>query len=287
MRTVLRELSPCVVFLCGAAVCSDVRAGTLSLGIGADYASGKYGEPTKTTDLYIPFSMGYQEGAWKAKLVIPFLSIRGNGEVVGVPPNQIVDDRRGRGGSQQSASEEENEDRASGSSSAAAAATSTSNSGLGDVVASATYTAISNEAKGFFVDITGRIKFGTASHTKDLGTGENDYSLLIHADQDLGRFTFSLGAGYTWIGSPSGFDYRNVWSATTGVSYRISDLLSVNTDFFYRQAVRQGSPDQLAVEPGITLRFDSRHKVNAYLLFGLDDGSPDYGAGIAYTHTFD
>lgn len=274
-------------------ICADAHAGSVTVGIGADYATGKYGEPTKTEDLYVPFSVGYRSGAWRAKLVLPYISIKGNGEVVGGPDDRLVDDRRssnsgsgssgssGSGGGGQDDSEEEDED-----SNPATATSTTSESGLGDVSLSATYSAIVDESRGFYLDVTARVKLGTADEAKGLGSGETDYGLHIDLDKDVGDFTLSLGMGYTVIGEPAGFNYRNVVSASTGVGYRFTEAFSANTYVSYRQSVRAGAPNQLDVAPGVSFRLNDNQRVNAYMLFGLEDGSPDFGAGLSYSYTF-
>jgi Putative MetA-pathway of phenol degradation len=274
--------------------CSAGQAGTLDLGLGVDYATGKYGEPQTTQDIYVPFSVAYREGAWKAKLVVPFLYLRGNGEVIGGPRDRLVDDRRtsnsGSGSSNSGSgssnsgkgSQSDDEERAED----AAGSATTSDSGLGDVVAAITYAAIARESSGFFLDLTGRVKFGTASQRAGLGTGENDYSFLVDLDQDAGAWTFSAGLGYTWIGSPEGFAYRNVMSATAGVGYRLGGVVSVNTNVVFKEASRSGAPRQLDIAPGMSFRLGERRRASVYLLFGLEDGSPDFGAGVSYTLSF-
>lgn len=302
MHSEWKETTRVLLVSAALLICADAHAGSVTLGIGADYASGKYGEPNTTKDLYVPFSVTYKEGAWRTKLVVPFISIEGNGEVVGGREDRVVDDRRGRnsgsgggggggggGGADDDDDEIENEtddDEAAEDANPTTASQSFRESGLGDVAASITYSAIANEDIGLYLDITVRVKFGTADEDKGLGSGENDYGLHVDIDKDVGNFTLSLGAGYTFIGSPSGFDYRDVVSASTGVSYRFSDAFSVNTFVSYRQAVRAGAPNQLDVAPGLSYRLTDTQRMNAYLLFGLDDGSPDVGAGIAYSYTF-
>lgn len=287
-----------IVFI-GAAllISADAQAGNFTLGIGADYASGKYGEPNKTEDLYVPVSLSYKTGRWRTRLVVPYIQIKGNGEVIGGPGDRLVDDHRqsnsgsgssGSGGSGSSGSgggQDDSQEQAEDANPATATATSRE-SGLGDVIGSLTYSVYVDETDGLYVDVTARIKFGTADETKGLGSGENDYGLHLDIDKDIGKATLSLGLGYTFIGDPPGFSYRNVVSASTGASYRITDAVSVSTTVSFRQSVRAGAPDQLDVSPGVGLKLGENQKVNAYLLFGLADGSPDFGGGVSYTYSF-
>lgn len=270
---------------------ADAHAGEFSLGIGADYATGKYGEPNKTEDLYVPVSLSYKSGSWRTRLVVPYIQIKGNGEVVGGPQDRLVDDRRGSNsgsgssGSGRSGGQDDSEEANEDSNPTTATATA-SHSGLGDVGLSLTWSAYADEASGLYLDLTARVKFGTADETKGLGSGETDYGLHVDVDKDIGKLTLSLGLGYTVIGDPPGFNYRNVMSGSVAGGYRLSDMVSVNTTVSYRESVRAGAPSQVDIAPGITLRLGEGRRVNAYVLFGLDDGSPDFGTGIAYTHTF-
>ena len=277
-----------LVFLATFLRCADANAGTLTVGLGADYATGTYGEPNKTIDWYVPVSLAYKTGNWRAKLVVPYVSVEGNGEVLGSREDRTVDDRRGRNrGTGNSGGEDDDDDDAEDAATiAAGGSVTTRHSGLGDTSFSLTYSAIADDASGWFVDLTLRTKFGTASEADGLGTGKHDYGVSLDLDKDIGRATLSLSLGYTVVGEPEGFDYRNVVSGSTGLSYRFTDAVSANTYVSYRQSVRAGAPAQLDVSPGLSFRLSSGHRVNTYVLFGLDDGSPDFGAGLAYSLAF-
>ncbi|TMI10577.1 MAG: hypothetical protein E6H40_08240 [Betaproteobacteria bacterium] len=99
-------------------------AGEFSLGVGFNYSSGEYGTSTITEILSIPVIARYDHGPWIFKLTIPYLSISGGTSVVpGV--GRVTSSnpkRRGDGASEATAT------------------------GLGDIVASATYTAFYNSA---------------------------------------------------------------------------------------------------------------------------------------------
>lgn len=53
-----------------------------SIGTGANYSSGKYGTAT-TTDIWsVPFTAAYQTDRWTFKVTVPYISIRGAGNVI-------------------------------------------------------------------------------------------------------------------------------------------------------------------------------------------------------------
>src|SRR5712692_10924357 len=130
-------------------------AGEFSLGVGFNYSTGDYGTSTSTEIISIPLTARYDHGPWIFKLTVPYLRISGGTSVVpGVGRVTSTNPKRRGGG--------------------AGEATAT---GLGDIVASATYTAFYNSATTFGVDVTGRVKLGTADRDQGLGTGEADYGM--------------------------------------------------------------------------------------------------------------
>ena len=78
----------------------------------------------------------------------------------------------------------------------------TTQSGLGDVSASAGYAILTTDS--LWVDLVGNIKFGTADASRNLGTGENDYSAQLDGFYTLDNTTLLATAGYKIIGAPVG-----------------------------------------------------------------------------------
>src|SRR3546814_6362082 len=58
----------------------------------------------------------------------------------------------------------------------------------------------SNTQTVFGLDLTGKVKFGTADEDEGLGTGQEDYSGLLDAYQQFGEWTVFGGVGYTTFG---------------------------------------------------------------------------------------
>src|SRR3989449_7242020 len=132
-------------------------AGEFSLGVGFNYSTGEYGTSATTEILSIPVIARYDHGPWIFKLTIPYLSISGGTSVVpGIGRVSSSNPKRRGGG--------------------ASEATATR---LRGIVASATYTALYNNATTFRVDVTGRVKLRTADRDQGLGTRANDYGLEV------------------------------------------------------------------------------------------------------------
>lgn len=90
-------------------------------------------------------------------------------------------------------------------------------------MSSITYTTIESNDNKFILDAGAKVKFGTASISKGLGSGENDYAFQLDAYKTLEKLTLMSTVGYRIIGNPSNSEYslKNVWFGSIGASYKI------------------------------------------------------------------
>ncbi|MDE3207899.1 MAG: transporter [Pseudomonadota bacterium] len=235
----------------------------LHLGAGLDYSTGNYGTSTTTDITSIPLMAQYDTGSWTLKLTVPYLFINGSGNVI--PGIGRVNNRNPHARGE--------------------ANNSTSVQGLGDVVTAATYHFAPTE-NGFSVDWTGRIKFGTASRDKGLGTGENDYSTEIDVYKGYGRYTIFGGAGYSLLGSSQYIQLNNVANVTFGGLYQVDRLDIVGLSYDGMQKVADTSSPESQVTGFWEHTVNSQMKTQAYILKGLANGSPDWGVGANIIHSF-
>jgi hypothetical protein len=226
--------------------------GKFLLGTGFDYSSGKYGKTDTTDMLSIPVIGTYRNGALMLNLTVPYVALTGTGEVV-------VGGRQGK-----------------------AASTSTTRrttqSGIGDVIASATYNVYSGMNDTLAVDTSGRVKFGTAS--TNLGTGENDYAVQVDVYKGLGRFTSMTTLGYEFVGSSAGTDLNNVTYALFGVDYKFTDGTNGGAEIKASEPYAVATEGQRELRIYMNLRIDPGLNLRGYILKGFSDGSPDTGFGI-------
>ena len=193
-------------------------------------------------------------------LKIPFISITSTGEVVGGTDGPIVTRKK-------------------------KAARSTE-SGLGDIVASAGYAVLSGNAGMLLLDVSGLIKIPTASEGDGLGTGEFDYTAQLDLSREFGKFTPFGTLGYRFIGEPSGTDLDNIFFASLGAAFAFNRRFSTGLALDYSQATTSGTDDALEVSPFFAWNVTKRWGLNIYGLIGLSDGSPDSGGGVEVTATF-
>lgn len=253
--------------LCATLVIVFASAGTwaadgqFSLSTGFDYSSGDYGQSTSTDILSIPVIGKYETGPWTYKLTVPYIEVTGPGNVVpGI----------GRG---------------NGRGTSATGGTSTQ-SGLGDIVGAATYNLYAGGASEPIIDLTGKIKLGTADRNKGLGTGENDYSAQVDVYQAFGRVTGFATLGYSILGSSSAIPLDNVFYAALGAGYKFDDRLSGGLILDLRQGASAFSGERRELTGYVNYKLDRDWKVQGYLLRGFADGSPDFGLGALVTRMF-
>ncbi len=240
-----------------SAPCLAGAADRLSLTTGVDYSSGKYGGTQSTDITYIPITAKYQTGPWTLKLTVPHISVTGPGNVV--PDVGTV---------------------------TTSTTTRTTQSGLGDIVAGATYNVYWNKDTRTAVDLTGKVKFGTADEKKGLGTGKNDYSLQVDVYKSYDRVTPFGTLGYKVLGDPAGYKLDNVFFGSLGVSYKVSSATSAGAIVDLRErSTPTGSPRR-ELTGFVTHKLDRNWKLQGYAVKGFSDGSPAWGAGAMITYTF-
>ncbi len=231
----------------------------LSLGAGFDYSTGKYGARESTSIFYIPVTAKYQTGDSFFKLTVPYISITGPGGVV-----------RGVGMVNQTAR---------------LRTVTVTNSGLGDIIASAGHTVYDGDALS--LDLVGNIKFGTADASKNLGTGKNDYYAQVDGYYSLSSRSSLFGtAGYRVYGSPAGVTLHNAPYGTIGASSKTSETGSVG---IMLDAAKSPSPTiggQREVTLFISQKEKGGSKLQVYVLKGYATGSPNFGFGAMYTGRF-
>ncbi len=239
----------------------------LSLTTGFDYSTGKYGNATSTDILYVPFTGQYESGNLTLKLTVPYISVTGPGGVIqgfGRVPTTSTS-RFGRPG-------------------AGGPATSTQ-SGLGDVIASAGYTFYSGDALS--LDAVGKVKFGTADPNKGLGTGMNDYFGEIDGYYTLvEKTTLMATAGYKIVGAPTGVTTNNVPYGMIGLDQKTDETTHIGIMYDQVNSVSPTIADQRDVTVYASQKLSRSLKVQANLMKGFSTSSPDYGGGLMITGYF-
>lgn len=241
------------LLLAGAAHAED----GLTLGIGADYSTGDYGSDTTTEIWSVPFTARHVAGDWTFKASLPWLQVSGDPNVlpglgqIGPP---LVDQQASR-----------------------------STSGIGDLALAATWTVPTGSPMG--IDLTTNAKLATADEDQGLGTGANDYGVAVDLYRAFGATTWFSGAGYTWLGDSQFIDVDSVANVNVGFSHTVGNG-NLGLVYDWRESASSGFDDRNELTAFYGLPAGQSGRFQLYALRGLSDGSPEWGAGLAYSHGF-
>jgi hypothetical protein len=135
----------------------EAHVGEWSIIATTEYTRGTYGSSGNTDIVAVPFSLRYTGESWTVRLGSSWLSITGDGSVVPVLGSNARSVATG----------------------ATASRTLITDSDFGDVIASAAYRFYRTREPNAAMDLTARVKFGTANVDKGLGSGSgrNDYAI--------------------------------------------------------------------------------------------------------------
>ncbi|MHB8165411.1 MAG: transporter [Sulfuricella sp.] len=224
------------------------EAGGFSFSTNVDYGTGKYGGSQSIEILQIPLLGKYVNGPWAFKLAVPYIRITDPGNTANASPTE---------------------------------------SGLGDVVTSAAYILYKdNGADPLLVDMAIKVKFGTASQDKGLGTGENDYAVQSSIDKTVGKFTASGMVGYRVNGNPAGAHLDNVFYGSLSGNYDFTPQTSASLILDQRQQASITGALHRKLTALFSHKITKNWKTQAYMVKGLANGSADWDGGATVTYAF-
>lgn len=245
--------------LCGSALAPGASAdeGAFSVSLGAQYMSGDYGTANTTNMWYLPATFRYEMDRALFRVTVPYIVVTGNGTVVPVGGNHHV---------------------------VGPGPTTTrrvTESGLGDIVVGGTYYLVPQTASRPSLDVTGKIKLGTADEDKNLGTGENDFSVQLDLARTRGRMLFFGTVGYKLLGDPPAFDLDNILYGDVGGQWRVDAQRNVGLDLYLAESPTSAGSSAAELIVYLNRKLDAKRSLQFHGLLGLSDGSPDWGVGIA------
>lgn len=225
----------------------------LSLTAGAEYSTGTYGGDADIEDFYVPLKAAVDFRRLSFRLTVPYLSVRApEGTVITGPGGEPIP---GTGDI-------------------------VTNSGIGDVIASVTVLdVIRNRRLGFAMDLTGKVKFGTADVDKGLGTGENDFTAQADFLKFTDRFTWIGSVGYKFRGQPPGADLDDAFLASAGGIYKATRDARLGMFFDYRESSIGADPTQ-ELSLFLSNRLSDDWRLQLFVFKGFTDSGADWGAGL-------
>ena len=166
-------------------------------------------------------------------------------------------------------------------------------SGLGDVSASAIYSINPIQPWMPYLDVGAKIKFPTADQDRGLGTGAYDYTMILDLYKSFGKFAALGGVAYTFKGDiapssniPSGLVLNDVLGSYVGAEYRVTNNWLVGISGDYKQASSPFARDVKEFSSYATWRFSPQLSVTGTVGTGFTDATPNYFAGLALVYGF-
>ena len=225
----------------------------LTASTGVDYSEGDYGSGADSQTLYVPTSVKLELDPFIFRASIPWVRSTCN----------LFDDAC-QGGAQPE------------------------QSGVGDVVLGFAYVYYPEASSPLpAVELSTKIKIGTADRDKGLGTGETDYTLQVDFSKSFGPLVPFAGVGYRFVGDPPGTDLQNKWLAYTGVSASVSQRISLGISYDWSQSASPNFPDSHELSPFANFKMGSRFAISPYGVIGLSENSPDWGFGLQLRFIYD
>ena len=228
---------------------SETSSGTVRIATGIEYSSGTYGGLDDITETYVPVSVSFNGGRLSARLTVPYLRVEG----------PIVTQADAGEGNTEIGTE----------------------SGLGDVLASLTiYDVAYSDSLDIAVDLTGKVKFGTADANKGLGTGENDYSVLADVYKFFDRVTLVGTLGYKFRGDPGDLDLNDVMIGSVGGLCDCAGQARFGLFYDYREASLMDGDDVRELTLFASQDLNHAWRLQYFVFKGFTDSGPEWGGGL-------
>ena len=230
-----------------------------TLRAGVEYSTGQYGGSEDIEDVYIPITGLLNTGKWGFRATVPFLQVKGpegtefgpGGEPLPGTGNIVTE------------------------------------SGLGDIYLGLTYFDLYTSAdRRFLVDITGKVKLGTADEGKGLGTGETDYSIQLDGYRFFDHFSLFGTLGYKVRGQPSYSSLDDVWFASLGGSLPIATRTRIGLSVNISPSAYSDRENLGDLSLYLSHWSQGSWRYSGYLSAGFSDSSPEMGAGFSVGYHF-
>jgi hypothetical protein len=251
---------PVFALLAAGAAAAQAAENSFTITTGADYSSGRYGDPVATETWAYPFVLKYEAGPYTWKASVPFVQSRGPANVVGVGADRVVTNQP--------------------------PGAARSVAGWGDTVGSLAWSFYQDTTGAAGLDLTGKVKLATGDKDKGLSTGKRDYALHLDGYKVFGSVTALATVGKKFMGDPAGIDYRDPAYASVGVAHRLSSSTSWGGMYDWRAKVTSSGAPVREAMLFVSHRISAEFKLQAYVVKGYSDASPDRGGGVMLGYGF-
>ncbi len=236
---------------------SPVFAENWKLNVSATYESGDYGTGTTIESLYIPATLKYYFDKGDFSVTVPYVMLRSNGSFTLINGTPFKNHKT--------------------------AGPVSTESGLGDIILKGSFYAVKDDPLDLY--LVGKIKFPTADSSKGLGTGRYDETVGIELGKTLSpKWSIFADGYYTFTGSPSGADFKNIFSFDAGVADRLTESLTGSLFYYESTPLTSGNTDLREIALNLEYKITKEVHIFGGGLAGLTTNSPDYGitGGVSF-----
>ena len=159
-------------------------------------------------------------------------------------------------------------------------------SGLGDTLRRGRIQLLEEGASVPAVTPFVKVKIPTARESLGLGTGKTDYGYGVEIDKQLLPVLLFGDLSYTVMGDITGLDLQNRVGASFGVGGRVSESVVVSGLLEWRRSIFTGNPNPTELVGVINYRLSPTLTLSPNIYAGLNDSSPDFGAGLELSFRF-
>ncbi|TWJ14072.1 transporter [Geobacter argillaceus] len=255
-----------------------------SVGLGFEFATGKYGTGTKTDSIYLPFTAAiFPTERLDISLELPFVYQSSSAVVAG----QFMGMQGQSAGTRSVGAAMSGPRAGSGSMTSASSGTvDNSQDGLGDMKLKAGYVLYTEEKLVPTIRPNFFVKIPTADKNKFLGTGAFDEGMAVELTKWFGNWFADGEAGYAFQGKSSVLAVRDYLYYYAGGGYQLTDRLRPMFLVKGSTPTVEGASALMEARLRVKYQLTEHAGFDGYLAKGVADASPDFGTGVAVFYDF-
>jgi len=257
----------------------------VSVGLGCEYATGKFGSSTSTDFITVPFSVTVAPSQnFAMELVIPYVYQSNSSNVYGA----TMPFRSNPGRSQAKTSDKRfisGPGGQNGGTGGSGFNPDDSQSGIGDISLTGDYRFL-EQRDWPELRATLYLKIPTADEDKGLGTGEFDIGPGLAASSWFDDWHLRLEGSYIFQGDSDLYATKDYLSYNGGVGYQFTKIFYGALMLYGATSPAEDSPELLEGRIKFSWRFAQKMTLEGYGAMGFSDGSPDAGAALSIYYNF-
>ena len=131
------------------------------------------------------------------------------------------------------------------------------------------------------------VKFPTADHDEELGSGATDYDLTWIASEKIGeRFQIDVNVGYSWIGKPQDEDAANLCHYGVALEYQLFEPVQWVGEVFAQRGMTTGAETTIQCNTGFRYAVCDGLSFDMAVGSGISGDVPDFTGMAGLTWVF-